>query len=201
FRRVLFRSFSAVPRASSLERLLESLRSESGAGELEACRIFGDPKALVTDITEDSRRVTPGCLFVARTGGKVDGTSFVTRATSSGAVAVLCASGAGVSFEPRLEVGRLERAWGICAQTLYEHPSRAVPTVGITGTNGKTTVACLVEQALRYAGRSVGRLGTLGFFVDDERLADSLTTPQPDQLARYLAEARLRGAKALVLEV
>ncbi len=164
-------------------------------------RLVGDGSTIVEGITEDSRWVSAGTLFVARRGEKVDGTRFISAAMGAGASAVLCPPGLGVEVRPRLEVSDVRKAWGLCAHELYRNPSDAVTAVGITGTNGKTTVAFLVEQALSHLGVSTGRLGTLGFVLNGKKLEDSLTTPQPDQLARCFARVRDRGGQALVLEV
>lgn len=178
-----------------------SLKALAAALNARSTRIVGSETTLVAHITEDSRLVQSTSLFVARAGEKLDGRRFVADAQRAGAAAILCERGSGVTAEPRIEVEDLRLAWGICAQRLYGDPSREVGTIGITGTNGKTTVASLVAQALSFLGVSAGRLGTLGFFVDSTRLGESLTTPQPDQLAQNLAECRDRGARYLVAEV
>lgn len=180
-----------------------ALRLDELVDTLADCnvRLFGDGATIVEGITEDSRRVGCRTLFVARRGEKVDGARFIPGAMKAGASAVLCSAGGGVDIEPRLEVSDVRRAWGVCAHKLYRNPSDALTPVGITGTNGKTTVAFLVEQALSYLGVPTGRLGTLGFFLNGEKIEDSLTTPQPDQLARCFARVRDAGGRAVVLEV
>ncbi len=189
-------SESSAPQSEelSLSVLLELL------SDLEP-QLFGPSDTVVSQITEDSRVVREGSLFVARQGEHSDGRKYAAAALRSGAHAVLCEKGSGVLLEPRLEVTDIRLAWGLCAQALFADPSRSVQVVGITGTNGKTTVSSLVEQALNHLGQKVGRLGTLGFFVDGIKLTDSLTTPQPDQLAQNLAWARAAGAKCVLLEV
>lgn len=182
------------PTALRLDELVETL-AECGA------TLIGDGNVVVSSITEDSRCAAPNTLFVARRGGKVDGTHFVEQAMAAGASAVLCVPSDGIQAEPRVEVSDVRRAWGIAAHQLYGRPSEALTAIGITGTNGKTTVAYLVDQALLQLGISSGRLGTLGFFLNGEKLEDSLTTPQPDQLARSFAHVRDSGGRALVMEV
>lgn len=186
-----------------------AVRAQRGRtlGELERCsrdagaRLVGGPaERVVVDVVQDSRKVTPGALFVARSGGSSDGRRFVADALARGAVAVLCEPG-GVDVEPRLEVRNLALAWSSMAHEVHGQPSRELPVVGITGTNGKTTVACLIEQALRALGGRPARLGTLGFFIGEEKRADTLTTPQPDDLARHLREAVDGGATQMVMEV
>lgn len=185
------------PTALRLDELVACL-SDCGA------KLIGDTSAgsiVISSISEDSRRALPGTLFVARSGEKADGARFVEAAMAQGATAVLCQEGGHISAEPRIEVEDMRRAWGVAAHELYGRPSEALLVVGITGTNGKTTVAYLVDQALAHLGVSRGRLGTLGFFLNGEKVEDSLTTPQPDQLARSLAAVRDAGGRATVLEV
>lgn len=184
----------ARPPALTLEALLEGLVDCSPV-------LVGDGTTVVSGVTEDSRRARPGTLFVARPGLRTDGSSYVASAMSAGASAVLCGKGSGIEAKPRIEVEDLRGAFGICAQMMSGRPSEGLACIGITGTNGKTTVACIVEQALRHLGRSVGRLGTLGFFLNGEKRGDTLTTPQPDHLAQCLFEAKTSGADSMVLEV
>jgi len=169
--------------------------------ELVTGVIFGSEQVVIDHITEDSRAVRPGSLFVARKGEKSDGRKFVGDAVRRGASAVLCQSGDGVEESPRLEVPDLLEAWARLAQAISGWPARRLKVVGITGTNGKTTVASLVAQALSHLGQTVARSGTLGFYLGDEKIADSLTTPMPDQLAALLSEAVQRGASYAILEV
>ncbi len=163
--------------------------------------LVGEAELLVSHITEDSRKVRSGSLFVARQGESSDGRLFVADALRNGAAAILCQAGEGVSFEPRLEVADLAYAWGMLAQAIHGHPSQNLKLVGITGTNGKTTVASLVCQALDTLGRITARSGTLGFYVGPTKVASSLTTPMPDQLASLLTLAKEQGASHCVLEV
>ena len=172
-------------------------------GELAECRasLRGDPQLRVSSITEDSRKVRPGSLFVARQGQRVDGTRFIEAAFQAGACCVLCEPQVSVKGRPVIYVDQLNRAWGLAAQALAAHPSRDLKVIGITGTNGKTTVASLVAEALAHDGQLSARLGTLGFFIGAELIAPSLTTPQPDQLAESLVLARQRGARYALMEV
>lgn len=164
-------------------------------------KVVGDGSTIVSAITEDSRKVTQKTLYVARKGHTFDGVAFAPFAIQAGASAILCERQANVFSTPRIEVSDLRQAWGICAHELYRRPADSLTTIGVTGTNGKTTVAQLVGQTLEAFGVRVGRIGTLGFFLDGKKLEESLTTPQPDQLARAFARVRDAGGRAIVMEV
>jgi UDP-N-acetylmuramoyl-L-alanyl-D-glutamate--2,6-diaminopimelate ligase len=184
------------PRGKTLAELERSL-------EAAGARLFGPSGAsslLVRDVVQDSRRAGPEALFVVRAGHATSGAGYIEEARRRGAVALLTSPGV-TAEEPRLEVEDLALGWALAAHEVFETPSRSLTVVGITGTNGKTTVACLVEQALRALGARPARLGTLGFFLGDEKRAETLTTPQADDMARYLFEAVQAGASHAVLEV
>lgn len=175
--------------------------------------LVGDGEVRVSGITEDSRRVEPGSLFVARRGAHFDGALAVPDVFARGAAACLCQKGT-VPATPRVEVDDLARAFGVAAHAIVGDPSRTLPTIGITGTNGKTTTSMLVEAALgrllegrersalaAASGALVGRIGTLGFFLGGQKMGDTLTTPLAGDLATGLALSRDRGARAVVMEV
>lgn len=192
----------AMPQRVSLSELATFL-SEGGVEVriLEGAASKAAFDVLVEHVTEDSRRVRAGSLFVARRGEQVDGTRFIPGAVGAGATALLVEEGTLDKQQlPCLFVDDLRRAWGLAAHLIWGQPSARLKMVGVTGTNGKTTVASLVTSALRGLGQSVVQGGTLGFFLDERRLGDSLTTPMPDQLAARLAEAVAAGANYGVLE-
>ena len=178
-----------------------ALTLEQLANHVPRSVVYGSSELWINDITEDSRNVRVGSLFVARSGEHVDGQKYVELALAQGATAILCEPADHLTVEPRIEVPDVREAWGILAQKLHGDPSRSLKVVGITGTYGKTTVASLVAQALENLGHRVARTGTLGFYVGQEKISDSLTTPMPDQLARMLALARQRDVEYAILEV
>jgi len=184
--------------ATPLAEIKRGLELSLGVGSVD---LVGDAETVVLGVSEDSRRVAPGCLFAARAGSKANGVDFVTAAAHAGAVAVLAPRGLSLDFVPRLVVPDVGLALGHVAQALSGWPSRRLRVVGITGTNGKTTTAALVAQALSAAGRSVARLGTLGLFVDGEHVRDTLTTPGAEELSACLRLAVQRGATDFVMEV
>lgn len=158
----------------------------------------------VRDLRLDSRQVERGDAFVAVPGRKVDGRDFVEQAAARGAVAVLVeADGwtsphAGVPVLPltglTADLGRLAAAW-------YGEPSRALFSVGVTGTNGKTSCSQWIAQALSAAGRPCGVIGTLGSGFPGQLQDAGLTTPDPVSLQRAVRALADRGARALAMEV
>lgn len=191
----------------ALEAALQKWRAQVVPAEARDVR--------VTSVHQDSRRVTPGALFAARQGGAKDGLSFLTNAEERGASAVLVDRGQIEAAEglaartdgtrlPRLYLDQIRRSLGYVAEEVYDHPSRSMPVVSVTGTNGKTTVAFLVRQCLDLLGVRCGQLGTLGYFLGDQPARDirtfGLTTPEADTVSRALAHARAQHAGAFVLE-
>ncbi|MCH2110709.1 MAG: UDP-N-acetylmuramoyl-L-alanyl-D-glutamate--2,6-diaminopimelate ligase [Polyangiaceae bacterium] len=183
--------------------LSQALSVQGLVGQLQEFdpHVYGDADGLIFGISEDSRSIKSGYIFLARRGEKSDGTKWAVSALQSGAVAVLCERGAGVKEEPRIEVNDLRRAWGVAAQAIYGQPTEHMNVIGVTGTNGKTTVAVLLEQAYLSVQRQVARSGTLGFYVNGAQQSGSLTTPMPDELARNLASAQELGCSEALLEV
>jgi UDP-N-acetylmuramoyl-L-alanyl-D-glutamate--2,6-diaminopimelate ligase len=161
--------------------------------------------AIVTDVTQDSRKVTPGALFVARAGANVDGARFVAEAHSQGAVAVLV--GADSSLEahglPVVRVADVRSALALAAAAVHGHPSFGLEVIGVTGTNGKTTTTHLFRQAYdaTFGRGSCGVIGTLGAYVGDGMATLTHTTPEVDDLQRVLAAMKRSGAHAVAMEV
>ena len=159
----------------------------------------------VTGITHDSRAVRPGDLYAALPGAHAHGADFAAQAAGLGAVALLTdadgarrAAGCGL---PLLVVDRPRTRMGALAAALYGRPAESLLTLGVTGTNGKTTTAYLVEGGLRAAGRIPGLVGTVEIRVGEERIKSERTTPEATDLHAVLAVMRERGADALVMEV
>lgn len=166
--------------------------------------VTGDANVRITDVRQDSRRVVPGDLFVARDGLHLNGAHFAAEAVRVGAVAILAErrdaplQDLGV---PVVRVDGVRLALGLAAEAVHGHPTEALGLVGITGTNGKTTTAWLAEQLIDAAGGASARLGTLGYAFRDDVVEDSLTTPEADDVSRFAARALARGASHLVMEV
>jgi UDP-N-acetylmuramoyl-L-alanyl-D-glutamate--2,6-diaminopimelate ligase len=162
-----------------------------------------DPE--VFGVRHDSRAVAPGDLFVAWKGLRHDGARFGADALARGAVAVVADSARPPGVEPRapwLVAAEPRRLLGALAAPLYGHPDRRLTTIGVTGTNGKSTTVELVAAMLDAAGRPCGRIGTLGArFPGLEGAAIERTSPEASDLFRILESMRRLGARAAAMEV
>ncbi len=191
---------------ASLERIVGGPGVRLGVlGEALEAVLLGRDDALVTDVEQNSGRVVPGALFVAMQGSRSDGAAFASAAVARGAVAVLCESGRGSTLTslgvPVLEVTELRKALAKAASLVHGEPTAHLRVVGITGTNGKTTTAHLVEAALQASGVTTGIVGTLGHRLGERLLGDGHTSPEADELHRIAARMLVGGATHLVMEV
>ncbi len=158
-----------------------------------------DPE--ISGVTCDSREVRPGTLFVAVRGALQDGHEYLEAAARGGALACLVerpVPGHGMISVP---VTDAEAALGRVSSAFWGHPSRKLRLVGITGTNGKTTTAYLVQHILRSLGMEAGRLGTISYAYPRGEEPAPLTTPDAVRLQRALARMVEEGARAVVAEV
>jgi UDP-N-acetylmuramoyl-L-alanyl-D-glutamate--2,6-diaminopimelate ligase len=161
----------------------------------------GDPG--VSSVEYDSRRVKPGCLFVAMRGESSDGNKFIDQAIAAGAVAVVTDSAAekprpGVAWAV---VPNGRRALARISANFYRKPAERIAVTGITGTNGKSTTAFLLESILTAAGRKSALIGTIEYHVAGKVLPAPHTTPEALELNRIFSEALGHGATDAVMEV
>jgi UDP-N-acetylmuramoyl-L-alanyl-D-glutamate--2,6-diaminopimelate ligase len=170
------------------------------AKEIVGAVVEGDDTVFVRDVRHDSREVTPGDLFVARRGTRDHGARFVADAIERGAVAV-AAEGALEVPVPVVRVPDAESALAWMASYVWGHPTWTLDVIGITGTNGKTTTAWLVEHALRRMGARPGLLGTVAHRFGMIEWPAMHTTPEADDLARRFGMMRDAGATHAVMEV
>ncbi|GAA2479981.1 UDP-N-acetylmuramoyl-L-alanyl-D-glutamate--2,6-diaminopimelate ligase [Terrabacter carboxydivorans] len=162
------------------------------------------PDVVVTGITLDSRAVLPGDLYAALPGFNVHGARFAADAVAAGAVAVLTDEAGLDALPPTVPVvvaDEPRRVLGAVAAEVYGHPSEGLTMIGITGTNGKTTTAYLVESALRAHGERTGLIGTVETRIGDERIESVRTTPEATDLHALLGLMRERDLDACVMEV
>lgn len=177
-----------------LIELLKAIRTES---------ISGMTDKDITDIQMDSRRVQKGGLFVAVKGTQADGHAFIGKAIDQGATAIVCET---MPNEIQADITYIltpdtEDAVGKLATTFYGNPTAKLDLVGVTGTNGKTTIATLLYKMFRRFGYKVGLISTVCNYIDDEVLPTEHTTPDPITLNRLLGRMADEGCKFAFMEV
>ncbi|WP_094572001.1 UDP-N-acetylmuramoyl-L-alanyl-D-glutamate--2,6-diaminopimelate ligase [Mucilaginibacter xinganensis] len=157
----------------------------------------------ITAIVFDSRKVIPGCMFVAVKGTVVDGHDYILQAINDGAVAVICQElPARVTGEVDfLMVADSSVALGIVSANFYDNPSLKLKLVGVTGTNGKTTIATLLYKLFRDLGYKCGLLSTVENQVNGEVIQATHTTPDPVELNKLLHEMVEKGCDYCFMEV
>lgn len=163
----------------------------------------GEASTEITSITSDSRRCAPGCLFIAMSGSKVDGRSFIAQAVEAGAVAVMAEGPIEqpIGCESVAIVSDCRLAAAMAADSFYGHPSRELQLVGITGTNGKTTTVTLLYNMFKALGHRCGLLSTIANFVGDERRETVNTTSDPITINSLLREMVDCGCEYCFMEV
>jgi UDP-N-acetylmuramoyl-L-alanyl-D-glutamate--2,6-diaminopimelate ligase len=173
-------------------------------GEVEGLRVVGDVTGvLVTGCTHDSRAVRSGDLYAALPGARAHGADFALQAVEAGAVAVLTdeAGAAQVHGVPALVARAPRSVLGDVASWVHGHPSQALSVLGVTGTNGKTTTAFLLEAGLRAAGHSTGLLGTVVTRIGDDEVPSARTTPEATDLHAMFAAMVEQHVTAVAMEV
>ena len=177
---------------------------------LDVLEVVGDTTIEVAAIQSDSRKVEAGCLFVAVRGTVVDGHAYIPGAIDKGAVAILCeelpfpSDGTDVSAERNICFIRVKdsaEALGKVLSTWYENPSDNLILVGVTGTNGKTTVATLLYDMFRKMGHKAGLLSTVCNYIDGEAIPTDHTTPDPITLHSLMARMVEAGCEYAFMEV
>lgn len=157
-------------------------------------------------VESDSRRVAPGDVFLACRGEYTDGRDFIAKALENGAVAVLWDPADGFAWNPawnvpNLAVPDLSQRAGIVASVVCQHPSQAMRVIGITGTNGKTSISHWLAQAFSLLGQKAALIGTVGNGFYGELTETTHTTPDPVTVQHKLAEYRRQGAHVVTMEV
>lgn len=165
--------------------------------------VRGGSDTRIAGIRTDSRSVQPGELFAALPGRHADGHLFLRHAAASGAAALLVGPGqaAAAPAGPALvEASNARHALGMIADRFFDHPSGELELVGVTGTNGKTTVTWLVEAIVRAAGRAPGVIGTISRRWGGQEFPAGNTTPEAPELQRLLREMVDAGVQVAALE-
>ena len=160
-----------------------------------------DPELEIGEIVYDSRKVTPGSLFVAVTGFAADGNRFIPMALQKGAAVIVTAKKPEGEF-PYVLVESDRQALALLGCNFYGHPAKSMTMVGVTGTNGKTSVTLLLKHVLeKTLGARVGLIGTTANMIGDEVIPTERTTPESFELQGLFARMRDAGCTHVVMEV
>jgi UDP-N-acetylmuramoyl-L-alanyl-D-glutamate--2,6-diaminopimelate ligase len=165
--------------------------------------VSGDTNVMVNDVHFDSRRVEMDDVFVAIRGTVADGHNFIQKAVDSGARAIVCEELPelmvnGVTY---LQVANCNSALAVIASNFYGNPSKNLKLVGVTGTNGKTTVTTLLYNLFKKAGFKVGLISTIKVLVDDQEYKATHTTPDVLTINNYLSKMNEVGVEFCFMEV
>ena len=177
--------------------------SLSDAAELLGGEKVNYSDVVFTGLTQTDSDIQPGDLFLAYPGAKSHGAHFIESAKAHGAVAVLTDSaGAAISQElPTIVVENVREAGAVLAASFYRSPIRDLASIGITGTNGKTTVTTLLYQLMSAVGRETGLIGTVETRIGADSIKSTRTTPEAADLQALAATMRERHLRHLVMEV
>lgn len=165
------------------------------------CTVMSQDNPDISDILIDSRKVSPGSLFVCISGTKADGHAFAADAVRQGAVAVVAERALPGIAVPQVLVRDSREALSLLAASFHGHPARKLGLIGVTGTNGKTTTTWLIRDILKSVGEKTGLIGTVVNMVGDEEVPQHLTTPDPMELQGLLRRMADAGCRYVVMEV
>ena len=171
--------------------------------KVPAANIIGNPDIEIEGVSIDSRTVKKGYLFMAIKGTQTDGHTYIPTAIENGAIAILCQEipeeiNSNVAY---IQVDDSEDAVGKIATTFYGDPTSKMELVGVTGTNGKTTIATLLYNMFRKFGYKTGLISTVCNYIDDEEIPTEHTTPDAITLNRLLGRMADEGCKYVFMEV
>ncbi len=162
---------------------------------------FYKSEILVKDIVIDSRQAGKGSLYVAIEGRTHDGHDYIKEAIYNGAVAVVAESYIEDIEIPFFIVSDSRKAYALMCKNFFDNPQRELKIIGITGTNGKTTVSYIIDAILKRSGYKTGVIGTLKYIVGDEEQDANLTTPDPFELYGLLRKMADNGVNYVTMEI
>ncbi len=180
-----------MPTAKSLAEIINGIEVQASSG---------NSQVMIHGISMDSRRVQPGDLYVCVPGFQVDGHDFAVKAIASGAVALVVERFLSIDV-PQVKVSNVRQVIGLLAATVYDKPSEQLELVGVTGTNGKTTITYLIEKIGTKHGKKVGLIGTLGARIDGREIPGERTTPEAIEVQKLLGDMVAEGVSLAVMEV
>lgn len=169
--------------------------------DVDIIEINGVSSVEIKDIVYDSRKVTPGSLFICITGLKMDGHAYIDEAVEKGAVAVLVEKDIQKSGISIVKVLDTRKAMAIVSGNFYGKPTEKIKLIGITGTNGKTTTTYLISSILEHANKTAGIIGTISVKIGKEEIASSRTTPESLDLQKLFCGMVNKKIDYSVMEV
>lgn len=158
------------------------------------------PDCEITGVTDDTRKITEGMVFVCVRGSRFDGHDAAAEMLEKGAAAVIAERDLGLG-DRQILVKNSRQTYGALCAAWYGHPERRLRLIGVTGTNGKTTVTTLIQKLLQAAGHKVGLIGTVQYEIGDEIISSVNTTPLTDAYFAILAKMEAAGCTFVVMEV
>ena len=167
----------------------------------EVIESTADPQTRVESLCYDSRQASPGALFFALRGARLDGAHFAAQAAEKGAVAIVSDVALPTCVAPLIRVHDGRTAMADIAAAFYDYPARKLKVMGVTGTNGKTTTAFLVKHLLDADQRRCGLIGTVKYCIGELEVDAPRTTPESLDLQELLARMVDAGNKAVAMEV
>lgn len=179
------------------------MKLNSLVSKLNVLESKGDMERNISGVQIDSRQITDGNLFIAVRGTVADGHNYIDKALELGATAILCETFPEEVKEnvTYIRVENTEREVGQVATTFYGNPTSKMKLVGVTGTNGKTTIATVLYEMFRFMGHKVGLLSTVRNYIDGEAVPTEHTTPDPITLNALLARMVEAGCEYAFMEV
>ncbi|MBQ9119124.1 MAG: UDP-N-acetylmuramoyl-L-alanyl-D-glutamate--2,6-diaminopimelate ligase [Lachnospiraceae bacterium] len=172
--------------------------------QVECLQVAGSTELEITDVIYDSRKVVPGCVFVALCGARMDGHDYVAAAVEQGAVALVVEKEIDAALAAKvtvITVAESRKALAYLSAAYFDYPQKKLTTIGITGTKGKTTTAYMVYSVLTQAGIKTGLIGTIETIIGTERIASDNTTPISYLLYQYFDRMVKEGCTCVVMEV
>ena len=179
------------------------MKLQTLVSKIDVLEVKGDLERDICGVQIDSRQVADGHLFIAVRGTVADGHNYIGKALEKGAAAVLCEAIPEEVDEhvTYIKVKNSEQVVGQVATTFYGDPTSKMKLVGVTGTNGKTTIATVLYEMFRYMGHKVGLLSTVCNYIDGTPIPTEHTTPDPITLNALLAQMVEKGCEYAFMEV
>jgi len=169
--------------------------------DIDADEVKADIEINITGISYDTRVIRNGELFVAIEGYETDGHNYIEEAVRKGAACVLCEKAPGIRI-PYIITGDSRKALSVVSATWFGHPAAKLKLIGVTGTNGKTSVTNLIKYIIeKCSGNKVGLIGTNGNFIGERELSTAHTTPESYEMQKLLDKMVFEGCKYVIMEV